>query len=287
MTTRIYTTAQKETWKAEKRNEVRDLGAQLKSQVAAMHNSAYFQRWLTVQSRFHHYSFRNTLLILMQMPDATQVAGFHTWKSMGRMVSKGQHGIRIFAPSPFKTTEIDKITGESSERMIAAFRPVSVFDISQTEGEDLPSITTHLRGEAPDQAITQLTALCIARGLTLTYLDETSGAHGWYDHAAQAIVLNAQDGHAQQYKTLIHELAHGIIRTSYDTTGWEKGDHETAAEGTAFIVSAAMGLDTSSYSFSYIASWASDDGTARIERAMTTIQHVAHTILDALEEGKE
>jgi hypothetical protein len=272
-----FTPAQRDAWKAEKRDEVSSLSADLKRHVTAMHSSEHFQRWLSVQSRFHHYSFRNTLLILMQMPDATQIAGFQTWKSMGRMVSKGQHGIRIFAPSPFK---INKDTAE--EQTIAAFRPVSVFDISQTEGADLPSIETKLSGDAPEQAIAQLTMLCAARNLKLRSLSDTGGAHGWYDHAAGEIVLNSQDGSAQQCKTLIHELAHHSIRSQYDTTEWERGDHETAAEGCAYVVSAALGLDTSSYSFGYIASWASEDGTARIERAMTTIQKIAHSILDAL-----
>src|SRR5918911_3163003 len=147
---RTFSEADKATWRAAKQQRLTNLGEQLKAQVAAVQDSEAFKRYLSAQAVFHHYSARNVFLILYQMPEATRVAGYTTWQRLGRQVRRGERGITIFAPAPFKQTTTDAVTGEVKEEIIPRFKTATVFDISQTDGEPLASIKLiEVAGSAP------------------------------------------------------------------------------------------------------------------------------------------
>jgi N-terminal domain of anti-restriction factor ArdC len=137
---RTFSEAEKAAWRAAKQQRLADLGEQLKSQVASIQDSDAFKRYLVAQAVFHRYSARNVFLILYQMPTATRVAGYTTWQKLGRQVRRGERGITIFAPAPFKKAETDAASGEVREEIIPRFKTATVFDISQTDGEPLPTI---------------------------------------------------------------------------------------------------------------------------------------------------
>jgi hypothetical protein len=137
---RTFSEADKAAWRAAKQQRLTDLGEQLKAQVSAVQDSDAFKRYLAAQAVFHHYSARNVFLILFQRPEATRVAGYTTWQKLGRQVCRGEIGITIFAPAPFKQTTTDTATGEVTEELIPRFKTATVFDIAQTVGEPLPTI---------------------------------------------------------------------------------------------------------------------------------------------------
>src|SRR3954451_8185965 len=147
---RAFSDSDKAAWRAAKQQRLTDLGEQLKTQIAAVQDSEAFKRYLVAQAVFHRYSARNVFLILYQMPDATRVAGYTTWQKLGRQVRRGERGITIFAPSPFKQTTTDAATGEVTEELIPRFKTATVFDIAQTVGDPVPTITLgEIVGSAP------------------------------------------------------------------------------------------------------------------------------------------
>src|SRR5918911_4696011 len=137
---RTFSEADKATWRAAKQQRLAELGEQLKLEVAAVQDSDAFKRYLAAQAVFHRYSARNVFLILYQRPEATRVAGYTTWQKLGRQVRRGETGITIFAPAPFKKPTTDDTTGEVTEEIIPRFKTAIVFDIAQTIGEPLPTI---------------------------------------------------------------------------------------------------------------------------------------------------
>jgi hypothetical protein len=148
-----FSEADKAAWRAAKQQRMTDLGEQLTAQVATVQDSDAFKRYLTAQAIFHRYSARNVFLILFQRPEATRVAGYTTWQKLGRQVRRGKTGITIFAPAPFKQTTTDTATGEVTEELIPRFKTATVFDISMTDGEPLPTIKLgEIAGSAPSGA---------------------------------------------------------------------------------------------------------------------------------------
>lgn len=246
-----------------------DLAAQIEQGVAALVSGDDWRRWLDVQSRFHSYSFGNTMLILMRRPDATKVAGYRKWQELGRQVNGGERSIQILAPVTKKV--IDDETGEEIGRR-TFFRSVSVFDIAQTDGEDLPTIVDRLEGDAPEEMVADLTAHASRLGASVSVVDPASDpafvsstCNGYAmrtDDGLRIVIRGGMSG-AQEAKTLAHELGHvalGHLDDDDSTAGHRlRSDKELEAESFAYIVTNSWGVDSGDYSFGYTASWSGGD----------------------------
>jgi hypothetical protein len=247
--------------------------------IAALTTSDRWQEWLRAQSRFHHYSFNNVLLILLQDPEATRVAGFHTWKSVGRSVRKGEHAIWILAPMTRKVTVDDSEKSDETKpgaRVLSGFKPVPVFDIRQTDGEPLPEVCSRLHGDEPG-VYTQLIAVAHSIGYTVEEDYLTGGTNGDCSFTERRIRVEVRNEARQQVKTLAHELAHAMLHEDFQSRPLA----ELEAESVAFIVCTNVGIDSSDYSFGYVATWAggADEAIANIKASGARIQHTADSIL--------
>lgn len=260
--------------------------AQLTEGVAALTSSDAWRRWLDVQSRFHHYSFGNCLLIAMQRPDATRVAGFHTWRKVGRNVRRGEKAIWILAPIKRRVGEPeDRDDQQPAARVVTGFKGACVFDISQTDGAELPQVCTRLDGADASGAYAQLVAVAHSIGFTVEedYLPrERNGDCSFTDRRIRVQVTNAE---AQQMKTLAHELAHALLHEEFS----DRALAELEAESVAYVVCNAIGLPSDTYSFGYVASWAGggDEAIAGIKASGQRIQQAANRILDGIEVVEE
>jgi antirestriction protein ArdC len=214
--------------------------------------------YLKAMGRFHRYSIGNAMLIALQRESATRVAGFHTWKRLGRKVRKGERGIAILAPIVHRKnpTAQDKRTDESTnsedapasneERTVAGFRTAHVFDVSQTDGDALPEFAT-VSGD-PGELLSQLRQVVARRGIKLRYAGYLCGADGL--SAGGIIVLRSGMTAAEQFSTMVHELAHEALHR--DGTKRSKVVKETEAEAVAFVVCTAANLETNTASRDYI-----------------------------------
>ncbi len=277
-----FTEADKAAWRAAKQQRLTDLGEQLKKEVATVQDSEAFKRYLAAQALFHHYSARNVFLILFQRPEATRVAGYTTWQKLGRQVRRGETGITIFAPAPFKQSTIDATTGEVIEELIPRFKTATVFDIAQTVGEPLPTIKLgEIAGNAPEGAYAVLVDFAASIGYSMVPHPENDEAEGRCNYQNQTISVQTATPERMLH-VLIHELAHALtaaIRQARDRT-----ERETLAEGVAFVVCMAIGLDAGAYAFPYIAGYVGQkDGAAIITRLMDTIQKTAAQIIEVVE----
>ena len=216
----------------------------LRDGVEGLKHSDEWVRWLDVQSRFHHYSWGNCLLIAIQRPDATRVAGFHRWLEMGRCVRKGEKGIQILAPMVGKKKDADP----DDPKVCFGFRAAYVFDISQTDGEDLPEITRRLEGDDPDGLFKQLTTLANDRGLCVHLVSDLSTANGLFTFLTKTISIRDDLSPAQRVKTLVHEVAHALLHDE-QLAMTDRNGCELEAESVAYVVTSALGIDSSGYSF--------------------------------------
>ena len=240
-------------------------------------------RMLKVASKFHRYSFNNQLLIFLQRPDATHVAGFRRWLELKRCVRKGEKGIAILAPCRYKTKVEDEHGDEQVLQSIRGFRVVHVFDVSQTDGEpleDLDAVKPQLLdGAAPDGLWDALVAQCTELGYEVVR-EQRGSANGYCDMLNKRIGVRPDVSELQAIKTLVHELGHALLHS--DDLPRSRAVQETEVESVAFIVGDALGLDTSSYSFAYVSRWSSGD----LELVRETAERVgtcATTILNGLE----
>ena len=241
----------------------------LEKGVRDVFDGGKFEEWLECTARFHNYSFRNVFLIMSQMPGATRVAGYKTWQALGRQVRKGESGIRILAPCIAKAKE----EGEPDRRY---FRTVAVFDISQTDGEPLPTLSDEIKGDEYADTITEIAALIEAP----VHFVEEGRAAGWYTLDTGEIFIKTDQDPNSQLGTLIHEWAHSL---TYEK-GQEYNAGEVIAEGTTYVVCSALGLDTGERSFGYIAGWSREQKLEVLMGVSDTIQKTAHAMLTAVRE---
>ncbi len=258
---------------------------QLKAGVEGIQDSYQFRLFLTTMSKFHDYSIGNTILIMIQKPTATHVAGFNTWKELGRWVKRSEQGIAILAPvMPPKPKPKEKAPEEEEEIEIALqpvyFKVVYVFDIAQTEGKPLPEFEVPvLTGDVNEELFAKLLDLMKAKGVPVSFESrphQDPGIKGQYS-AATGIWIRPEEPRAQQLKSLAHEIAHyyseGVFRIP-------RQDAETIAESAAFVVGAHYGFDTGVRSFPYVALWARDKKV--LEKNLGDIRKVATAIIDQL-----
>lgn len=256
----------------------------LQRAVAEIASGDDWKRMLQVVSKFHRYSFNNHLMIFTQRPDATVVAGFNRWKSLGRFVKKGEKGIAILAPCKYKTiVEDDK--GEEMSYQIRGFRVVHVFDISQTEGEELPDLDAVrpklLDGDAPEGIWDALTAHAASIGFDVIR-EQRGRENGYCDFGAKLIAVRPDVSNAQAVKTLIHELGHAMLHSENRVSSREVAEVEV--ESVAYVVCNALGLESGDYSFPYVTRWAEGDAELVKETAQR-VTECASEILRTLEGG--
>ena len=288
----------------DRKQQMKEITERLEQGVKDIFTSEMYTTYLRTMAKFHNYSFNNTLLIAMQRPDATLVAGFNAWKNkFNRYVKKGEKGIQIIAPAPIKEVgereKIDKDTGlavlnengepemERVEYVVPRFRLTTVFDISQTDGEPIPSLEVNeLTASVKDYAL--LTAAIEQVSPVPMRFDEIEGdAKGYYSDADKEICIQVGMGESQTIKTMIHEVAHAMLHNSdfMKQRGEEKDrlTKETEAESIAFTVCSVLDIDTSDYSFPYVASWASGKEMKELKDSMDTIRLAAADFLEKLE----
>ncbi len=249
-------------------------------QLEAGHSDA-LTNYLTAMSRFHNYSFGNVLEIARQMPTATRVAGFWTWKNLGRSVNSGAKGIRILAPivgvRRKKDSEAEKDLTTQNTRTLLGFRNAYVFDISQTNGVDLPTIE-RATGD-PGEGIERLAAFLNTQGIQLVYNPKIAPALGM-SYGGRIAILPGQSK-AEEFSTLVHETAHEMLHKAERRTATTKTVRETEAEAVAFVVGKAVGLVTGNASADYIQLY--HGNASLLAESLEVIQQTASLILAALE----
>ena len=234
--------------------------------------------YLATMSRFHHYSFGNIMLIALQRPDATRVAGFQTWKTFGRFVKQGEKGIVIIAPMSFKPKDdaaADRVA-DGEDRTILRFRAVYVFDLAQTDGQPLPEIARV--GGNPNGHTDRLKALVASKSITLEYTGDIGSADGL--SCGGTIKLRPDLSPAEEFSVLTHELAHELLHRGERRKGLSKTARETEAEAVAFVVCQAIGLDTNGSAADYIQLYNGDKAT--LAESLDCIQQTAAEILAAI-----
>jgi len=246
--------------------------------IASILEGEAFARYLAVMSRFHQYSFGNVMLILAQQPEATRVAGYRRWQQLGRQVRKGEQGIRILVPH---TRVVELEEGEETT-VVRGFGVGSVFDISQTDGDPLPEppVAQEIR-EATDVGAALYRALetyVTGQGLTVVR-EKLARGYGYYAPRRQQIGIDSRVVGDQATKTLAHETAHFVAE---HRGGIPREDAETVAESAAYVVLQHYGIDSSGYTFPYVARWAED--RAVLTRNLSAIQQTSHAILTGIED---
>jgi antirestriction protein ArdC len=282
----------------ERRAEAERLHTLLFDQVEQLAHSEQWKRFLRMAASFHQYSFNNLMLILAQNPNATQVAGYRHWQTLGRQVRKGEHGIRIYATAtrthhtntndanqPERNPEADE--GEDACRAVRYYPLVSVFDISQTEPLEGKAITDPVRQLVgnDDHGITHpLITHLTKQGWTITTEPLTGSQNGYTDPAERHVVIKDGVQPAQHAKTLLHETAHILLGHTHQPQEYEqhRGRMETEAESVAYVTAALTGLDTTPYSIGYITGWAHGN-TTLLRTTATRVLTAVHQIADILQ----
>lgn len=249
-------------------------------QLKAGHSDA-LTAYLTAMSRFHNYSFGNVLEIARQMPTATRVAGFWTWKNLGRSVNAGAKGIRILAPivgvRRKKDEEAEKDITKQNTAVVLGFRNAYVFDVSQTNGVDLPEM--HQVSGDPGENVDRLAAFVKAQGIQLVYNAKIAPALG-VSYGGRIAILPGQPK-AEEFSTLVHETAHELLHKAERRTATTKTVRETEAEAVAFVVGKAIGLVAGTASADYIHLY--HGNASLLAESLEVIQQTATVILAALE----
>lgn len=293
---------------AENKNaqQVREITDKLEQGIKELFESERFKEYLRTMSKFYNYSFNNTLLIAMQKPEATYVAGYTSWqRNFDRQVMKGEKGIKILAPAPYKVQEdrekIDpatqkpvigadgKAVTETVEVLRPAFKVVSVFDVSQTDGKELPDIIVdELKGTVENYEVF-FDALKQESPVPVSFEDIPGGAKGFFSPVESRIAIQEGMSEIQTVKTAIHEIAHAklhAVNPDEKTAPEDKKDRHTKeveAESVAYTVCQRYGIETSDYSFGYIAGWSSGKETKELKSSLDTIRKTAAEMIEGID----
>ena len=281
-------------------DRVKEITDKLETGLKNLFNSEQYRTYLNTMAKFHNYSFNNTLLIAMQKPDASLVAGFHKWKNeLGRTVKKGEKAIKILAPAPYKRkvmmTKIDPNTHqpvydkngnpvkEEKEITVQAFKVASVFDVSQTEGREIPTIGVHELTGSVEQYSQFFEAVKKTSPVLVDFEHIQTGARGYYHQVEKRIAIQFGMSEMQNLKTLIHEIAHArlhaIDRDNPPENPPDRYTKEVQAESVAYTVCQHYGLDTSDYSFGYIAGWSEGKDLPELKASLETIRTASHELI--------
>lgn len=280
-----------------KETRVEDIRREIDAAVSELSDPKKWQEWLDCSSKFHSYSFGNTMLIKIQNPNATRVAGFNKWKELGRAPSKGQKAIWIQAPMTVKrkgknADEDDGKKDKDDDDKFVIFRPVPVFDVSQTEGDPLPEPPlagySPTEGEAPEGMKTSVEEAIAGTGFALSYEDlPDGGPEGYTNFSSKRVVVRNGYSGAHEAMVLVHELAHielghGDNTRQYHTgPGGERDVMEVEAESVAYIIGRKFGLEAPKSSFAYIHDWAKGD-TAKVKSTANRVTKAANSLVKKL-----
>ena len=278
----------------------------LETGVAELFTSERYQEYLKTMSKFHNYSFNNTLLIAMQRPDATLVTGYRNWQSMGRQVKKGEKGITIIAPAPIKRKKEQTVLDQDQKPVIGSdgkpkteeveitlpcFKAITVFDIEQTTGEPIQTLAPEILTAAVEDFDLFLQAIQEISPVPIRFDAIEGSANGYYHNLDKEIVIKKEMSQSQTLKTAIHETAHARLHDKeiMESQGIEKDrlTKEVEAESVAYCVCSAFELDTSEYSFPYIAGWSSGKEMRELKASMDVIRKTAGEMIDELTEKIE
>lgn len=286
---------------------VTEITEKLEAGVTDLFDSEKYKTWLTTMSKFHNYSLNNTILIAMQRPDATYVAGYQAWQDkFGRHVKKGEKGIQILAPCKYKKKQMVDMTAEGGKPIldsqgkpmqeevtveVPGFKVSTVFDISSTEGKELPTLgVNELTGDVEqfDKFMGALKAIC---PVPISFENIESGAKGYYHQTDQRIAIQEGMSQIQTLKTLVHEMSHQRLHAIdptakiSDQPKQSRNSKEVEAESVAFTVLSHYGVDCSDYSFSYIASWSEGKEVPELKASLKTIRDTANDIISEIDEA--
>ena len=278
----------------------------LESGVEELFTSNRYQEFLKTMAKFHNYSFNNTMLIAMQRPDATLVTSYKNWQSMGRQVMKGEKGITIIAPAPYKKMKEKEVLDENQrpimgtdgkpkteqvEVTVPHFKAVTVFDIAQTSGEPIQTLAPELLTAAVQDFDSFMQAIQKISPVPIRFDEIDGNANGYYHNADKEIVIKKGLSESQTLKTAIHETVHAKLHDKeiMESLGVEKDrlTKEVEAESVAYCVCSSFGLDTSDYSFPYIAGWSSSRDMKEMKASMDVIRKTAGEMIDQLTEELE
>ena len=285
--------------------QLKEISERLEQGVKEIFTSERYTEYLNTMSKFHNYSFNNTLLITMQKPEATLVAGYQAWqKNFERHVNKGEKAIRILAPAPYKIKEerdkLDPVTGElmfdengipqkeEVEITIPAFRAVSVFDVSQTDGKPIPELEVNELLSTVEGYEDFVQALMNISPVPIAFEDIPGDSKGYFNTAEKRIAVQENMSESQTLKTMVHEVAHSMlhdkeVNQSMEIPEKDRNTKEVEAESVAFTVCQHFGIDTSDYSFGYIAGWSSGRNMKELKSSLDTIRKTASELITGIE----
>lgn len=282
--------------------QIKEITDKLQKGIENLFDSDTYRDYLKTMSKFTSYSLNNTLLIAMQKPDATTVAGYTTWKQMNRQVVKGSKAIKILAPCIYKKKPDSDIKDtsdkaaqdnknnaktEEPEKILVGFKIVNVFDYSQTEGEPLPELAHKLDGNV-DEYSDFSEALQQFSPVPIEFKDIEGTANGYYHLIDKNIIVDNGMSQVMNIKTTIHEIAHALLHDN--DNGLEKDalldkqTKEVQAESVAFTVSNYFGIDTSDYSFGYISGWSNGKDLKELKESLDTIRQTSQMIITGIEQ---
>ena len=305
---KTYTPEQKAEYQRRQLQEIESLFKRIDEGVKAVFSSEKYKEYLKFVSKFTDYSARNTMLINLQRPDATLVGSFGLWKKLGRSVNKGENGITIMAPVVYKTNQYmeyerqaedewgNKLyNDDGTEKMETveknvtglAFKKQYVFDLSQTDGKPIPDPVQELSGDIDEEKLAVIfKAIKKVTDISPEYRDIKGGAKGFYSPSSKSIVIKTGMSGEQVLKTVVHESAHCLLHDpdkKIVTVKSPRNEKEVQAESIAFIVCEKLGVDTSEYSFPYIASWSEDKQLDQLNKFLDEIQEASNTIFSAID----
>lgn len=286
--------------------KVKEITDQLEQGIQDLFQSEKYMEWLKTMSKFHDYSLNNTLLIAFQKPDATLVAGYTAWqKQFGRQVQKGEKAIKILAPAPYKEkVEMEKIDPDTQKPILdkdgkpvmevqevkrPAFKVVNVFDVSQTDGKEIPSLgVNELTGDVQEYEVF-FEALNRTCPVPVEFEQIASGAKGYYHQLEQRIAIQEGMSQIQTIKTAIHEMAHQRLHATNpldeksEIVNQTRSSKEVEAESVAYTVCQHYGIDTSDYSFAYVAGWSHGKETPELKASLNTIRKTANEMITEID----
>ena len=291
------------------KERLKELGEKIEAGIREVFDSDKYAEYLKVMSRFPTYSVNNQMLIRLQRPNATKVAGYNKWQQFERHVKRGEHGITIIAPTPYKKKieeqKLDpdtkapvldangKVVMEEQEIEIPTFRPIKVFDYAQTEGKPLSELVHKLTGDVADyERMTE--AICALSPYPINIEAFPGAAYGCCNFVEQRILVQPDMSQVQTIKTMIHEVSHAKLHAPI-----EDGDGETPpqrkrrfvremeAESVAYVVCQHFGIDTADYSFGYVAGWSHGKDLSQLKASLELIRNTAAELIDGIDPPKE
>ena len=289
------------------KQKVQEITDKLEEGLKELFESEKYKTYLSTMSKFHNYSFNNTLLIAMQKPEATLVAGYKAWqKNFERHVNKGEKAIRILAPAPYKIKEerdkLDPVTGEMMfdengmpqkeqvEVTIPAFRAVSVFDVSQTDGKPIPELEAQELLSTVEGYEDFVQALMNVAPVPIGFEDIPGDSKGYFHTEEKRIAVQENMSESQTLKTMVHEVAHSMLHNKeinrddlMEVPAKDRNTKEVEAESVAYTVCQHFGIDTSDYSFGYIAGWSSGKDMKELKSSLDTIRKTASELITGIE----